>query len=126
MTYDPATMPALDACLRRGVFRAHVYRRPVDILFRSVFYVAAQSEPSLQRKVNVSGYTQETSDLEIMLALPTGTAKPVANSSDEVVVYDPRSGDPTAARTYKNYRITNVQTDIAPDCYQLTLSLRRP
>jgi len=38
-------------------------------------------------------------------------------------VFDPiRPGVP--GRTYKNYRITNVQTDIAPDCYQLTLSVR--
>jgi hypothetical protein len=126
MTYDPATMPALDACLRRGVFRSHIFRRPLDILFRGDYYVAAKSEPSLQRKVNVAGYTQETADLEIMLALPTGTTKPETNSSDEVVVYEPRSGDPTAVRASKSYRITNVQTDIAPDCYQLTLTLRRP
>lgn len=127
MTYDPATMPPLDGCIRRGVFLSHIYRRPVDILFRGVQYTAAQNEPSMQRKADVAGYTQETADLEIMLALPTGMAAPVANSADEVVVYAPRAvGDPAAARASKPYRITNVQTDIAPDCYQLTLSLRRP
>lgn len=127
MTYDPATMPALDACLRRGVFRAHIYRRPVDILFRGVQYVAAKNEPSMQRKANVAGYTTDEADLEIMLALPAGMAAPVATSADEIVVYAPRAvGDPGAARASKHYRISNVQTDIAPDCYQLTLSLRRP
>ncbi len=126
MTYDPATMPALDACLRRGVFRSHVYRRPVDILFRGEQYTAAQNEPSLQRKMNTAGYTQETADLEIMLALPDGMARPECNSTDEVKVYAPRSGVIGEARAFKTYRITNVQTDIGPDCYQLTLSLRRP
>jgi hypothetical protein len=123
MTYDPATMPALDACLRRGVFRSHIYRRPVDILFRGVAHVAAKNEPSMQRKIGLAGYTEEIADLEIMLALPEGTAAPVANSPDEVRVYDPLR--PGVVRTFKDYRITNVQTDLAPDCYQLTLSVRR-
>lgn len=123
MTYNPATMPPLDGCIRRGVFRSHIYRRPVDILFRGAQYVAAKNEPSMQRKAGLAGFTEEIADLEIMLALPTGTAAPEANSSDEVRVYDRII--PGTTRTYKDYRITNVQTDQAPDCYQLTLSLRR-
>lgn len=123
MTYNPATMPALDASIRGGVFRSHIYRRPLDILFRSLPYTAAKNEPSTQRKMNLAGFTQEIADLEIMLALPAGTAAPEANSTDEVRVYDPLR--PGTTRTYKDYRITNVQSDIAPDCYQLTLSLRR-
>jgi len=123
MTYNPATMPALDASIRRGVFRSHIHRRPVDILFRSLPYVAAKNEPSAQRKMSLSGFTQEIADLEIMLALPSGMATPEANSSDQVRVYDPLR--PGVTRTYKDYRITNVQTDLAPDCYQLTLSVRR-
>lgn len=120
---NPATMPPVDGCIRHGVFMSHIYRRPVDVLFRSVEYVAAQNEPSAQRKSTIAGFTQEIADLEIMLALPAFTTPPVANSADEVRVYDRiRPGVP--GRTYKDYRITNVQTDIAPDCYQLTLSIR--
>ena len=64
-----------------------------------------------------------TADLDIMLALPSGTAKPLANSTDEVEVFSKVvSGQ---VQTSKKYRITNVQTDIAPDCYQLTLSIRQ-
>lgn len=122
MTYNPATMPALDACLRRGVFRSHIYRRPVDILFRGVAYVAAKNEPSMQRKIGIAGFSDEIADLEIMIALPAFTAAPIANSPDEVRVYD--RIQPGTTRTYKDYRITNVQTDLAPDCYQLTLSVR--
>ena len=114
MQYNPAAhMPALNGCIRRRVFLSHIYRRPIDIIFRGTTYKAAKNEPSFQRKMAATGYTQETADLEIMLALPAGTAAPVANSADGVTV----SG--------KNYRISNVQTDIAADCYQLTLSLRR-
>lgn len=122
MNYNPSTMPAVDACLRRGVFIGHIYRRPIDILFRSVNYKAARSDPSLQRKSNQAGYLQEVSDLEIMLSLPDGTSKPVANSADEVRVYDAQRAG--VARTYTDYRIVNVQTDIAADCYQLTLTKR--
>ena len=123
MTYNPATMPALDACVRRGVFRSHIYRRPVQIKFRGVPYVAAQNEQSFQRKAQLSGFMEGTADLDIMLALPSGTAKPLANSTDEVEVFSKVvSGQ---VQTSKKYRITNVQTDIAPDCYQLTLSIRQ-
>jgi len=84
--------------------------------------VAAQNEQSYQRKAQLSGFTSETADLEIMLALPSGTAIPVANSSDEVEVFSKVCAG--QVRTSKKYRITNVQSDIAPDCYQLTLSIR--
>ena len=120
---DPATMPPQDGCIRRGVFRAHIYRRPVDILFRGVALVAAKTDPSLGRKVGLAGYTQEVTDLEIMVALPNRSTPPEANSSDEVRVYDQLI--PGQTRTYKDYRIISVQTDTAPDCYQLSLSLRR-
>ncbi len=123
MTYDPSTLPALDASLRRGVFRSHIYRRPVQILFRGAPLVAAKNEPSMQRKAGFAGFTEEMADLEIMVALATGTPEPVANSADEVRVFD--AVIPGKTRTYKDYRITNVQTDLAPDCYQLTLSIRR-
>lgn len=114
MTYDPATIPALDACLRRRVFRAHIFRRPINVTFRGTTYKAAKNEPSNQRKMAITGYTQETADLEIMLALPAGSIAPKCNSSDGITIGT------------TEYRITNVQTDMAPDCYQLTLSLRRP
>ncbi len=122
MTYNPATMPALDACVRRGVFRSHIYRRPVDIKFRGIEYVAAKNEQSFQRKAQLSGFTEEQADLDIMLALPVGTAQPVANSTDEIEVFS-RIVLGTV-RTSQKYRITNVQSDIGPDCYQLTLSIR--
>lgn len=123
MSYNPASIPAMDAGLRRGIFIANIYRRPCDVLFRSLLYKAARSDPSLQRKSNAAGYLQEITDLEIMISLPAGMAKPVANSVDEVRVYDPQPQN-GSARTYTDYRITNVQTDIAADCYQLTLSKR--
>jgi hypothetical protein len=114
MDYNPAAMvPALNGCIRRRVFISHIYRRPIAVIFRGVQYTAAKNEPSMQRKIMQAGYTQEMSDLEIMLALPTGTAAPVANSADCVLI---------GATTY---RVTNVQTDLAPDCYHLTLSIRR-
>ena len=113
MAYDPATIPPVDQALRRGVFRAHIFRRPIPVTFRDVPYTAAQNEPSTQRRVEIAGYTQETADLEIMLALPCGTPAPVANSSDEISV----GGKP--------YRITSVQGGFGDDCYQITLSLRR-
>lgn len=111
--FDPATIPALDSCLRRRVFRAHIFRRAINVTFRGATHKAAKNEPSAQRKMVVSGYTQETADLEIMLALASGSAAPVPNSSDGVTVDG------------IEYRITSVQTDVAPDCYQLTLSRRR-
>lgn len=121
MTYDPASMPPVDGDIRRGVFLSHIFRRPIDILFRGKPMTAAQSEPSAQRKSTLAGFTQEIADIEIMLALPAGTPAPVANSSDGVRVFDRYR-----CNEYKDYRITNVQTDIGTDCYQLTLSLRRP
>ncbi len=115
-------IPSLDTGLRAILVKGHVQRRPVDILFRGKQYVAAKNEPSMQRKAGFAGFTEEIADLEIMLALSTGTPEPVANSTDQVRVYAPiRAG---VTRTYKDYRIVSVQTDLAPDCYQLTLSLR--
>jgi hypothetical protein len=122
MNYTPPSIPAMDAGLRRGLFIGHISRRPIDVLFRGVNYTAARSDPSLQRKTNQAGYIQEVSDMEIMLSLPDGTAKPVAHSTDEVRIYDPQRA--VATRTYTDYRIVNVQTDIAADCYQLTLTKR--
>lgn len=123
--FNLATMPPVDGCIRRGVFLSHIYRRPIDILFRDVEYVAAQNEPSFQRKMNVAGFTDTIADLEIMLALPPFTPRPQPNTTDTVRVFDPiRPG--TAGRTYKDYRITNVQSDIGTDCYQLTLSKLNP
>jgi hypothetical protein len=122
MSYMPSTMPALDACLRRGLFRSHIYRRPVDIKLRGVSYVAAQNEQSYQRKATLSAFDDQTADLEIMLALPAGVAAPEANSTDEIEVFSRIV--PGTVRTSKKYRITNVQSDIGPDCYQLTLSIR--
>ncbi len=116
-------MPALDACIRRGVFRSHIYRRPVQIKFRGVAYVAAQNEQSFQRKAQLSGFVEGTADLDIMLALQPGTPKPVPNSTDEVEVFSKIvSGQ---VQTSQKYRITNVQADIGSDCYQLTLSIRQ-
>ncbi len=122
MTYNPATMPPLDGCIRRRVFVSHVYRRPVKIKFRGVEYVAAQNEQSYQRKAQLSGFTEETMDLDLMVALNAGTERPDPNSPDEVEVFSKVC--PGQVQTSKKYRITNVQSDIAPDCYQLTLSIR--
>jgi hypothetical protein len=113
MAFDPSTIPALSGSIRRGVFLSHIYRRPLAITFRGVAYTAAKTTPSAQRKATLAGYTQEVADLEIMLALPTATAVPVANSADEVVI------------GAQIFRITAVQEDLGPDCYQLTLSLCR-
>ena len=122
MTYNPTTIPALDAGLRRGVFLGHIYRRQVEITFRGIDYTAAQNEQSYQRKAMTAGYSEATADLEIMLALPAGTARPDPNSTDEVEVFSKVvSGQ---VQTSKKYRITNVQSDVAPDCYHLTLSVR--
>lgn len=122
MTFNPATMPPVDGCIRRRVFISHIHRRPVDVLFRGVQYTAAQSDPSIQRKGSIAGFTDTITDLEIMLALEPFTEIPKAHSADEVRVYGPVR--PGVTRTYTDYRITNVQTDIAPDCYFLTLSKR--
>jgi hypothetical protein len=115
-------IPRLDTKLFKKIFEYHIQRRQVDVLFRGVVYSAAASDPSLQRKTNQAGYIQEVSDMEIMLTLNEGAAKPVAHSTDEVRIYDPqRAGAP---RTYTDYRIVNVQIYTGPDCYQLTLTKR--
>lgn len=101
----------------------HIDRRSIDVLFRGEYHKAAKNDPSMQRKIGLAGFTEEITDLEIMLRLPCGMAAPEANSSDEVRVYDPIR--PGVTRTYKDYRITNVQPFTGPDCYTLTLSLRR-
>lgn len=73
--------------------------------------------------MGIAGFTEEITDLEIMLALPCGMAAPVARSTDEVRVYGPIR--PGVTRTYKDYRIDDVQPFTGPDCYTLTLSVRR-
>lgn len=113
----------MDACARRRIFVGNIHRKPSQILFRNEQYTARVSEPSFQRKMGLAGYTEETADIEIMLALPEGMAKPVALSADGIRIYD---YDSAGLQTgYTDYRITDVRSDIAPDCYQLTLSKRR-
>ena len=113
MAYDPTTIPAMDGLLRRGVFIAQIYRRPVTATYRGSTYTVSRTTPSASRKMALSGFTQEVPDLEIMISLSIGAAEPVPLGSDSVVIEG------------KTYRITAVQADIAPSCYQLTLSLRR-
>jgi hypothetical protein len=123
MAYDPSTIPAIDGSLRRGVFSANIYRKPSLILFRGKEYTARVSEPSFQRKIGISGYTQETADIELMIALPLGMAKPEAQSQDSITIYETDQHGIRSGSTV--YRITDVRTDLAKDCYQLTLSKRR-
>jgi hypothetical protein len=123
MAYDPSTIPAIDGSLRRGVFIANIYRKPSLILFRGKEYTARVSEPSFQRKIGISGYTQETADIELMIALPLGMAKPEAQSQDSITIYETDQYGIRSGSTV--YRISDVRTDLAKDCYQLTLSKRR-
>lgn len=116
-------IPRTDDRLWAGLYGNHIARRSIDVLFRGLPYEAAKNDPSVQRKMSLAGFTEEITDLEIMLRLPCGMAEPVANSADEVRVFDDLR--PGVARTYKDYRITNVQPFTGPDCYTLTLSLRR-
>lgn len=111
--FDPATTPALDGCARRRVFLSHIYRRPIKATYRDREYTVCQTTPSAMRKTSLAGFTQDIPDLEIMIALGAEATEPVALSADGVTIGT------------KSYRITNVQKDLAPDCYQLTLSLRR-
>lgn len=111
--FDPATTPALDGCARRRVFLSHIYRRPIKATYRGKAYTVCQTTPSAMRKTSIAGFTQEIPDLEIMIALGTGATKPEALSADGVTIAG------------KTYRVTSVQEDLAPDCYQLSLSLRR-
>jgi hypothetical protein len=111
--FNPAMTPAYDGLARRRVFIAHTFRRPMQATYRGSKYTVCQTTPSATRKMSLAGYTQEVPDLEIMIALPTGAAEPVPLGADGVEIGG------------KTYRITDVQKDQAPDCYQLTLSLRR-
>ena len=85
--------------------------------------MARVSEPSFQRKIGMAGYTEQTADLEVMLALPSGMAKPEPQSTDSITIYE--TDDNGLRTTTTVYRITDVRTDMARDCYQLTLSKRR-
>ena len=123
MTYDPATIPPIDGRIRRGVFVSTIYRKPTLFLFRGVEYTGRVSEPSFQRKIGLSGYTEQTADLELMMVLPTGSARPEPNSADGITIYE--TDDNGLRTTTGVYRITDVRTDMARDCYQLTLSKRR-
>lgn len=123
MAYDPSTIPAIDGRLRRGVFCATIYRKPTLVAFRGEEYMARVSEPSFQRKIGMAGYTEQTADLEVMLALPSGMAKPEPQSTDSITIYE--TDDNGLRTTTTVYRITDVRTDMARDCYQLTLSKRR-
>ena len=123
MAYDPATIPPIDGRIRRGVFVSTIHRKPTLYLFRGVEYVGRVSEPSFQRKIGLSGYTEQTADLELMMVLPTGSARPEPNAADGITIYE--TDDNGLRTTTGVYRITDVRTDMARDCYQLTLSKRR-
>ena len=123
MAYDPATIPPMDGRIRRGVFCATIYRKPTLITFRGEEYMGRVSEPSFQRKIGMAGFTEQTADLELMIALPTGMARPEPQSTDNITVHET---DDAGLRTLSTvYRISDVRTDLARDCYQLTLSKRR-
>ena len=123
MHYNPATIPPIDGRIRRGVFVSTIHRKPTLYLFRGVEYVGRVSEPSFQRKIGLSGYTEQTADLELMMVLPTGSARPEPNAADGITIYE--TDDNGLRTTTGTYRITDVRTDMARDCYQLTLSKRR-
>jgi hypothetical protein len=110
--FDPATTPAIDGLVRRRVFLSHIYRRPNTATYRGSQYTVCSTVPSAARKMSLAGYTQEVPDLEIMIALADGSPEPVSLGADGVTI------------AAKEYRIISVQKDIAPDCYQLSLSLR--
>lgn len=123
MTYDPSAIPPMDGRIRRGVFVSTIYRKPTLFLFRGVELTGRVSEPSFTRKIGMSGYTEQTADLELMMVLPSGSAKPEPNSADSITIYE--TDDNGLRTTSSVYRITDVRTDLAKDCYQLTLSKRR-
>lgn len=111
--FNPAMTPAYDGLARRRVFIAHTYRRPIKATYQAREYTVCQTTPSASRKVSLAGFTQEVPDMEIMIALDIGATEPVPLGADGVTIAG------------KSYRITDVQKDTAPDCYQLTLGLRR-
>ncbi len=111
--FDPATTPAIDGCARRRIFIANIYRRPIRATYSGKTYTVCQTTPSAQRKASLAGFTEEIPDLEIMIALGSGATAPEALGAQGVTIDG------------KTYRITSVQSDIGPDCYQLSLSLRR-
>jgi hypothetical protein len=123
MPYDPTTIPPMDGRIRRGVFVSTIHRKPTLFVFRGVEFTGRVSEPSFQRKIGISGYTEQTADLELMMALPAGSPKPEPNSADSITIYE--TDDNGLRTTSSVYRITDVRTDLARDCYQLTLSKRR-
>lgn len=123
MAYDPTAIPAISGQLRRGIFISTVHRKPTAITFRAVDYTGRVSMPSLKRKMELSGFTEEVADLELMIYLPTNTARPQAQSADRVTVHEKDASGASISDFV--YRITDVQTDLAPDCYTLTLAKQR-
>jgi hypothetical protein len=119
MAFDPTQVPRVNTQTLRGVFLAHLARRAVQIFYRGEFMKGAANEPSLQKQASFGAFSQETIDLELMLALPFGAEQPKPNSTEEIRIYADDS-------TFKTYRIVSLSKLQAADCYLLTLAVKKP
>ena len=118
--FDPAQVPRIDTQILRRVFCAHIARRSVPVLFRGRNLNAATSEPSIQKRAAFEAFSQETVELEMMLALPAGSEAPQPNTAEYVRVYDYDDRS-----VFKDYRIVSVRKQLAADCYFLQLAAKK-
>lgn len=118
--FDPAQLPRIDTRLLRGIFRGHIARGAERIMYRGEYMVAAINEPSLQKQVAFGAFSQDTVDLEMMLALPAGSEAPKPNSSEEIRIFSDAE-----AQVYTAYRIVSVKKQEANDCYVLALAVKK-
>lgn len=111
------SIPTIPRDTRRRLFVRNIERKPTTATFRNQTTQVRIEEPSMRRRMQIAGYSQEVADRECMIALDTGSRKPAPRDADDDISVP-------LADSSETYRIIDVQDDIGSDCYILTLTRR--